>query len=75
LREKGVGASYDEFFRQIASSMACRNAVKAGDKLTQSAMDALVKRLSGVENPYTCPHGRPTVIHLSLTDLEKKFMR
>ncbi|MDD4335622.1 MAG: DNA mismatch repair endonuclease MutL, partial [Desulfotomaculaceae bacterium] len=74
LREKGVGASYDEFFRQIASSMACRNAVKAGDKVTQSAMDALVKRLSGVENPYTCPHGRPTVIHLSLTDLEKKFM-
>ncbi|NLJ76174.1 MAG: DNA mismatch repair endonuclease MutL [Peptococcaceae bacterium] len=75
LGERGASAAYDEFSRQIASSLACRNAVKAGDKLTQPAMEALVKRLSGVKNPYTCPHGRPTLIHLSFRDLEKRFRR
>ncbi len=75
LREKGAGSSYDEFSRQIASSMACRNAVKAGERLTGQAMDALIKRLSNVKNPFTCPHGRPTVIHLSFKDLEKRFKR
>lgn len=75
LRERGAGASYDEFFRRLASSMACRNAVKAGEKLSQSSMDALLSRLAVTENPYTCPHGRPTIIHLSFADLEKKFKR
>ncbi|MFX4260779.1 DNA mismatch repair endonuclease MutL [Pelotomaculum propionicicum] len=75
LRERGAGASYDEFFSRLASSLACKSAVKAGEKLAQSSMDALIDRLAGAENPYTCPHGRPTIIHLSFTDLEKKFKR
>lgn len=75
FRERGASASFDEFSKTLASAMACRNAVKAGEKLPQSSMDALCKRLSGTENPYTCPHGRPTIIHLSYADLEKKFKR
>lgn len=75
LRERGAGASYDEFFSRLASSLACKSAVKAGERLAQSSMDALIDRLAGAENPYTCPHGRPTIIHLSFTELEKKFKR
>ncbi|MBP7331290.1 MAG: DNA mismatch repair endonuclease MutL [Firmicutes bacterium] len=75
LSEKGAGASFDEFFSALASSMACRNAVKAGEKLTVSSMNALSRRLAGAKNPYTCPHGRPTIIHLSFAELEKKFKR
>lgn len=75
LRERGAGASYDEFFSRLASSLACKSAVKAGERLAQSSMDALIERLTGSENPYTCPHGRPTIIHLSFADLEKKFKR
>jgi DNA mismatch repair protein MutL len=75
LRVRGASASFDEFSKTLASAMACRNAVKAGEKLPQSSMDALCKRLAGTENPYTCPHGRPTIIHLSYADLEKKFKR
>lgn len=75
FRERGAGASFDEFFSTLASSMACRNAVKAGEKLTVSSMNALVRRLSGTENPFTCPHGRPTIIQLPFAELEKKFKR
>jgi DNA mismatch repair protein MutL len=75
FQEKGAGASFDEFSKTLAAAMACRSAVKAGEKLTQSSMDALCSRLAATENPYTCPHGRPTIIHLSFTDLEKKFKR
>jgi DNA mismatch repair protein MutL len=73
--ERGASASYNEFSKTLASAMACRNAVKAGEKLPQSSLDALCKRLAGTENPYTCPHGRPTIIHLSYAELEKKFRR
>jgi DNA mismatch repair protein MutL len=75
FQEKGAGASFDEFSKTLAAAMACRSAVNAGEKLPQSSMDALCRRLAGMENPFTCPHGRPTIIHLSFADLEKKFKR
>lgn len=75
FRERGPGASRIEFFNHLAAAAACRNAVKAGDRLSQSSMEALLDRLAGTENPFTCPHGRPTIINLSYEDLEKKFKR
>ena len=75
FRERGASASFDEFSKTLSSAMACRNAIKAGEKLPQSSLAALCKRLASTENPYTCPHGRPTIIHLSYADLEKKFKR
>jgi len=75
FRERGPGANRVEFFDRLASSMACRSAVKAGERLSPSAMDALLQRLARTENPHTCPHGRPTVIHLSYRDLETRFKR
>lgn len=75
FRERGPGASRIEFFNHFASAIACRNAVKAGERLSHSSMEALLDKLARTENPFTCPHGRPTIINLSYEDLEKKFKR
>jgi len=54
---------------------ACRASVKAGDELTTSQMKELIIKLGKTNNPYSCPHGRPTTIQFSTADLEKKFKR
>jgi DNA mismatch repair protein MutL len=54
---------------------ACRASVKAGDELTSVQMKELLKDLGNCENPYSCPHGRPTIISLSVADLERRFKR
>jgi DNA mismatch repair protein MutL len=55
--------------------MACKAAVKAGQTLSIEEMRYLVQRLESTERPRTCPHGRPTMILLSTTDLERQFGR
>lgn len=75
FREKGTASSRTEFLNRLAASMACKNAIKAGEKLTLPAMDALLKSLSGKANPFTCPHGRPAVIKISYRDLATRFKR
>jgi DNA mismatch repair protein MutL len=59
---------------RIAQS-ACKAAVKAHQVLTDAEIEALVVQLAAVEMPYTCPHGRPTLIHQSFQELAKKFGR
>ncbi|NDL68163.1 DNA mismatch repair endonuclease MutL [Anaerotalea alkaliphila] len=54
---------------------ACKAAVKAHDKLSRAEYAKLVEDLFSLENPYTCPHGRPTMISMSQYELEKKFKR
>jgi DNA mismatch repair protein MutL len=56
-------------------TMACRTAVKAGDSLKQAEMEQLIADLFKCDNPYTCPHGRPTIFRLSIEELTKKFLR
>jgi DNA mismatch repair protein MutL len=60
---------------KIVISMACKNSIKAGTSITYEEMQELVKRLSQTKAPYTCPHGRPTLISMSQYELEKKFKR
>jgi DNA mismatch repair protein MutL len=55
--------------------VACHTAIRAGDPLSENQMRALVSELLRTENPYTCEHGRPTMIGLSPVDLEKLFKR
>lgn len=55
--------------------IACTSAVKAGDNLKQIEIQSLLTQLSECDNPYTCPHGRPTIIKFNRKDLEKKFLR
>ena len=61
--------------QRIALSMACKGAIKAGQKLTQQEMSELFDRLFATELPYHDIHGRPTVIQLSLSELHRRFGR
>ena len=54
---------------------ACRMAVKAGDPLTHTEMEHLIRELAGTENPYLCPHGRPITITLTADELLRRFKR
>lgn len=60
---------------KILKSMACKNAIKAGDIITPEETRELIERLMRTSQPYTCPHGRPTIITMSKYELEKKFKR
>jgi DNA mismatch repair protein MutL len=59
----------------IAASIACHGAIRAGKSLGTQEMTELVRQLEGAENPNTCPHGRPTMIRLSVQHLERQFGR
>jgi len=61
--------------KAVAKSFACHAAIKAGERLNQEEMDHLIRQLFATEEPYSCPHGRPTIIKLSLDELNKKFGR
>ena len=64
-----------EVIQEKITSMACKSAVKGNQTFTVMEMNALLEQLFELENPYHCPHGRPTMISMSKTDLEKKFKR
>ena len=55
--------------------MSCKAAVKGNNRLSEQEADRLIDELLGLENPYACPHGRPTIISISKYELEKKFKR
>lgn len=57
------------------ASMSCKAAVKGNMKLSRMEIESLIKELLTLENPYQCPHGRPTIISMSKYELEKKFKR
>lgn len=65
----------DRFLDHIAATVACKASIKANDHIMQSDMEVLLDRLRSCENPFTCPHGRPTIITYSKYDLEKLFKR
>lgn len=64
-----------DLIKSVAQSMACRSSVMAGDKLTEREADALLARLLMCETPFSCPHGRPTLIKMSRADLDRQFGR
>ncbi len=65
----------DEVEYKFLATVACKAAVKAGMTLSQAQVEDLMRQLLECENPYNCPHGRPTIIKISRADLEKKFSR
>lgn len=74
LCEDGILLEPDRIFYKIAT-MACKAAVKGNQKLSLQEVQALVEQLMSLENPYTCPHGRPVFISMSKTEIEKMFKR
>lgn len=59
----------------LMATMSCKAAVKGNDRLSFIEAKALIERLLKLENPFSCPHGRPTVIEMSRYEIEKKFKR
>ena len=64
-----------DLIENIAKTVACKAAIKAGDKLTQDEMRALIDQLFATELPYSCPHGRPTFMRMTSEELDKRFGR
>lgn len=64
-----------EVVLQKLASMACKAAVKGNSKMNEAEVEALLDELLTLENPYHCPHGRPTMISMSQYEIEKKFKR
>ncbi|HEX28773.1 TPA: DNA mismatch repair endonuclease MutL [Candidatus Poribacteria bacterium] len=72
----GLGkVSRTEMIREMLVILACRSAIKAGDKLSQEEIERLLSDLSRTELPFNCPHSRPTIIRLSRKELESRFRR
>lgn len=65
----------DDIVGDQIATMACKAAVKGNMRISVKEADALIEELLQAENPYTCPHGRPTIISMSKTELEKRFKR
>jgi len=63
------------FVKEIISIFACRRSIKAGDKITLDRAELLLKELLELEEPFTCPHGRPTIIILNEKYIEELFKR
>lgn len=74
LKKMGDGKTIDIKYNKIAT-MSCKKAVKGNDTLTELEMIKLVEDLRFIEDPFHCPHGRPTIIKFTNNDLEKKFRR
>lgn len=64
-----------ELIDEKIASMSCKAAVKGNNRLSAQEVDALIGELLTLENPYHCPHGRPTIIAMTKRELEKKFKR
>ena len=75
LRAEGKSIQIEVRQENIRKYVACHSAIKAGDKLIQTEMDRLIRDLLATENPLTCPHGRPTMVRLTETELAKRFGR
>ena len=64
------------YFRDyITKQISCKASIKANHRISNDEVSVLMERLNKCKNPYTCPHGRPTIIKLSIPDIEKMFER
>lgn len=73
LKEKDF--NLEKFNEKIAVTISCKLSIKANTNISNIEMEQLITNLGKCQNPYTCPHGRPTIIHYSNYELEKLFKR
>lgn len=69
------GRQAPDLILEKVASMSCKAAVKGNHELSLAEVDALITELLTLENPFNCPHGRPTIISMSKSEIEKKFKR
>ncbi len=70
-----TGRETPDLILEKVASMSCKAAVKGNEELSSAEMDELIEELLTLDNPYNCPHGRPTIISMSKYEIEKKFKR
>lgn len=72
-----IGSRFDrvKFNEHIAITLACKMSIKANTSISHEAQEEILRELVNTDNPYNCPHGRPTIIKFSIYDLEKMFKR
>ena len=70
-----ISGNMEEIFSSRLATMACKAAVKGNNRLSVSEAEALIDEMMKLDNPYHCPHGRPTVIEMTKQELEHKFKR
>jgi DNA mismatch repair protein MutL len=88
LRDRDVAVTLVEFLdalsreeavpdrrQRVAMSLACHAAIRAGQPLSQEEMRELLRQLEATEDPRHCPHGRPTMVHMSADALAREFRR
>ena len=79
LRSPAADEMLDEglprVFHHLLTVMACHGAIRAHQRLHDNEIRALLHDLAGTTMPFTCPHGRPVLLHIALADIEKKFLR
>jgi DNA mismatch repair protein MutL len=75
LKSAGMEINSLRLGEHTVAKTVCRHAVKANDPLSDPELENLVEDLRRCAMPYTCPHGRPTLIEMNYRDLEKKFGR
>jgi DNA mismatch repair protein MutL len=71
----GLGDDPEAALHETLDMMACKAAVKAGDRLSPQEIADLLRRRESVERSSRCPHGRPTTLRLTIEDLERQFGR
>ena len=75
ILNKGKDFSLDKFRDNLAKMVACKMSIKANTYIDKASMESLINDLRKCKNPYNCPHGRPSIIHFSIYELEKMFHR
>ncbi len=64
-----------ELFKDLAATLACKRSIKANHFINNYEIEKLLENLERCDNPYTCPHGRPVIIHITKHELEQMFKR
>lgn len=67
--------SIKDIREEVAILMSCKRSIKANHYLDMTEMTRLLKDLRKAEDPFTCPHGRPVIVHFTTTEIEKMFKR
>lgn len=75
IKEEEKKFDLAKFRNHLAATMACKASVKGNTRITKEDMESIINQLRKCNNPFNCPHGRPTIIHFTIYELEKMFKR
>ena len=75
IKDKGKDFNLAKFNDNLAKLISCKMSIKANTRITPEAQEEIINKLRKCDNPFNCPHGRPTIIHFTTYELEKMFKR